>query len=439
MVQGTSDSINFSSSPKNNIFGLLIAGLFLIYASTVQSGVLLLPKTALEPGDVAVVVNDRDPLSLKIGRYYMARRGIPEKNFIHVEFPPQRGKISIPLFQKQFKRAFNQTPKEIQAFVLTWARPYRVGCMSITSAFATGFDRRYCAVKEDISKPCGITRYSPYFNSSSLAPYKDHKLRPTMALAAFDFDRAKQLIDRGVVADGTFPKGTAYLLETSDKNRSVRARLFPSIKEKLGYRIPIRILKQEAIKNKKDVLFYFTGKTRVEGLKTLRFLPGAAADHLTSAGGQMRPSDKPGKQMSAIRWLEAGATGSYGTVVEPCNYLTKFPHPGILMEQYLNGASLMEAYWKSVAWPGEGLFIGEPLSRPFGRRQLTFSGDRLTFNYHGLPPGQYRIMAANAAPGPYQFTGRKVTVFQRGETITLTGLKTPFYLLEPASERLPRR
>jgi hypothetical protein len=74
--------------------------------------------------------------------------------------------------------------------------------------------------------------------------------------------------------------------------------------------------------------------------------------------------------MSALEWLKAGATGSYGTVVEPCNHLGKFPHPGILMTWYAEGNTLIEAYWKSVAWPGEGVFIGEPLARPFGTRVL---------------------------------------------------------------------
>ncbi len=69
--------------------------------------------------------------------------------------------------------------------------------------------------------------------------------------------------------------------------------------------------------------------------------------------------------MSALRWLEAGATGSYGAVVEPCNFPQKFPHPTVLMQHYLNGDTLIEAYWKSVAWPGQGIFIGEPLAKPF--------------------------------------------------------------------------
>ena len=63
-----------------------------------------------------------------------------------------------------------------------------------------------------------------------------------------------------------------------------------------------------------------------------------------------------------LRWLEAGATGSFGTVVEPCNATGKFPEVGLLMHRYLGGETLLEAYWKSVAMPGQGIFIGDPLA-----------------------------------------------------------------------------
>jgi uncharacterized protein (TIGR03790 family) len=85
------------------------------------------------------------------------------------------------------------------------------------------------------------------------------------------------------------------------------------------------------------------------------------ADHLTSFGGML--TDSP--QMSSLRWLDGGATGSYGTVVEPCNFLGKFPNVAVLMAHYLAGDTLIEAYWKSVQMPGQGLFIGEPLAAPF--------------------------------------------------------------------------
>ena len=100
-------------------------------------------------------------------------------------------------------------------------------------------------------------------------------------------------------------------------------------------------------------------------ITTNHFLPGAVADHLTSLGGQL--TDSP--QMSALRWLEAGATASYGNVVEPCNFPAKFPDPGLLLSYYRRGDTLIEAYWRSVAMPGQGVFIGEPLARPWSDRQ----------------------------------------------------------------------
>jgi uncharacterized protein (TIGR03790 family) len=112
------------------------------------------------------------------------------------------------------------------------------------------------------------------------------------------------------------------------------------------------------------VMFYFTGLTHVKAIGSNRYLPGAIADHLTSSGGKLFGS----RQMSILRWLDAGATASYGTVVEPCAFTQKFPNPGIVIERYLNGESLIEAYWKSVAWPGQGVFVGEPMAAPYAVR-----------------------------------------------------------------------
>jgi len=76
--------------------------------------------------------------------------------------------------------------------------------------------------------------------------------------------------------------------------------------------------------------------------------------------------------MPATKWLEAGATGSYGTVSEPCNYWQKFPNPQVLLSHYLAGETLVESYWKSVKWPTQGLFIGEPLAAPYKQFDRTY-------------------------------------------------------------------
>jgi hypothetical protein len=48
--------------------------------------------------------------------------------------------------------------------------------------------------------------------------------------------------------------------------------------------------------------------------------------------------------------------------------LEKFPNVDVLFEHYRHGETVLESYWKSVAMPGQGIFIGEPLARPYAER-----------------------------------------------------------------------
>ncbi len=353
---------------------------------------VLLPKYRLSPEELAVIINDADPISVRIGRYYQEKRGIPAENIIHVSFPAGRPEISVAEFTPLKELVDRQTPARVQAYALAWGNPVRVGCMSITMAFADHYDRAYCA-----EPSCGITKFSTYFNSNSAAPRTDHGLRPAVMLAAKSFQEAKSLIDRGIRSDNSNPRGTAYLMDTQDKKRSLRALGYPLIKQRFGDWLPIEVLRTNYLKNKKDVLFYFTGLKKVKHLKTLQFLPGAIADHLTSSGGQLFTSS----QMSSLRWLEAGATGSYGTVVEPCAIGAKFPNPEVVMRHYLQGETLVEAYWKSVALPGQGIFIGEPLAAPFAGYHITEQAHGFELRTRALKPGNYRLQNAPSLVGPF--------------------------------------
>ena len=308
----------------------------------------------LDARALGLIINDADPLSVEIGRYYRARRAIPAANVVHVNL--SNGPSLTPEEFARAKRVIDaHTPALVQAYALAWTEPYRVGCMSVTSAVAYGFDVRSCA------SGCQRTPTSPYFNSDSRQPYRDFHLRPSMLLAARDFAHGKALIDRGIAADHTFPHGTAYLLDTSDRARDVRATTFAYLRLFADARLRVQILRSDVLRNRSDVLFYFTGLADVADLDTVHFLPGAIADHLTSFGGELVGSP----QMSSLEWLEAGATASYGTVVEPCAFEEKFPEVPIVIRRYLAGETLIEAYWKSVAEPSQGVFIGEPLARPF--------------------------------------------------------------------------
>lgn len=345
--------------PINNVFVFLVQ-LLLLYGLVImpvaaQMSPLYRPAAALSAADLAVIVNDNDPLSQQIADYYQQQRRIPPEQVIHIRLPLKQAVLSAKEFERVKQQVDSQTPKHVQAFALTWLQPYRVGCMSITTAFAAGFDSAYCA------KGCQTTRPSLYFASETVRPYDKYGLRPTMAVAAESFAEAKKLIDRGVTADFSHPKGAAYLLKTSDRARSSRAPIFQSVATKFKPYWPVHYLEQNFIAGRDDVMFYFTGLTHVPHIDENRFLPGAVADHLTSTGGVMSGN----KQMNIMEWIKAGATASYGTVVEPCSFPAKFSNPGVLLYHYLRGSSLIEAYWKSVAQPGQGIFVGEPLAKPF--------------------------------------------------------------------------
>jgi uncharacterized protein (TIGR03790 family) len=315
-----------------------------------------MPAVAMHASQqLAIVVNADDPQSKRIADYYQLKRGIPDENVITVHLPADRKSIGRKKFEQIYQQVKRHTPSHIQFYALAWSQPFRVGCMSMTSAFAFGFDDAYCA------KGCNSTRQSAYFNAATRRPYHDLGIRPTMMLAGNSVEQVRDMIDRGVEADASYPKGTAYLVSTSDKARNVRSHFYPLVVEKLGKRINIQIENTDALTGRNDVLFYITGLKQVEKIDSNQFVNGAIADHLTSAGGVLFG----GRQMSILRWLDAGATASYGTVVEPCAFPQKFPHPAIVIDRYTRGETLIEAYWKSVAWPGQGLFVGEPLASPF--------------------------------------------------------------------------
>jgi uncharacterized protein (TIGR03790 family) len=307
--------------------------------------------------NLAVVINVDDPKSVEVGKYYLSARSIPESNLIKAHIPNNLRTLKPEAFEVIRKQIFQNMSANIQAIVLVWTTPYAVSCNSITSALTLGYDAKQC------EKTCDPGKESPYFDSMSRKPFQESGLRISMLLPVESVEQAKSLIDRGVLSSFRLNESSAYFLNTSDKNRSTRSIFFPQTGRIDAIKLDFKSIEADSIKDKNDVMFYFTGLTNVPYLSSISFLPGAIADHLTSSDGDLLGTS----QMSSMRWLEAGATASYGTVSEPCNYWQKFPNPMVLLKHYLSGETAIESYWKSVAWPAQGLFIGEPLASPYSR------------------------------------------------------------------------
>jgi hypothetical protein len=110
--------------------------------------------------------------------------------------------------------------------------------------------------------------------------------------------------------------------------------------------------------------------------------------------------------MSILKWIKAGATGSYGATAEPCNYLQKFPVPAVAMGHYVQRETLIDAYWKSVFMPGQGIFIGDPLARPFSGFSPSYNDNPLRVEARTIAPGLYSVQIAPSMVGPYREAGK---------------------------------
>jgi uncharacterized protein (TIGR03790 family) len=312
----------------------------------------------LQPEQLAIVINDAEPNSVAVGDYYRQRRAIPAANVVHVRLPGKPRALSAERFALLKDEIDAHLAPGVQAVLMVWTAPYKVECNSITGAYSLGFDGTLCA------ETCARGRPSPYFNATSTRPYTDLKMRLSMLLPTESVEEARELIDRGAGAGFRLTPASAYFLVTSEKPRNSRAVFFPPAGRIPARQLTTRTMQADVLENARDIMIYETGMAEVGKLETLGFVPGALADHLTSLGGDLLGAS----QMSSLRWLQAGATASYGTVSEPCNHWQKFPNPTVLLKHYIQGNSAIEAYWKSVAWPTQGLFIGEPLAAPYRRR-----------------------------------------------------------------------
>ncbi len=320
-------------------------------------------RTRLHAADIGLVINSADPASVQVGEHYIAVRKLAPAQVLRVELP-----IKPTLTREEFERFSAAVSARFgsatQALALAWTAPYTVECQSITGALALGFDAGLC------QHSCGRSRASRYFNSAVARPLAELGFRPSMLLAAPTVEQARALIDRGAAADGALalrgrPPVAALLLTTDDAPRRVRTALYPPAGLLRAVGVDVRVVPAATLPDARRVLMVSTGSVKAPVEPAPDWAPGGLGDHLTSYGGDLLGNHGQG---TALDWIASGAVASYGSVSEPCNHVQKFPHPQVLLGHYLQGATAIEAYWKSVAWPQQGLFIGDPLAAPFARR-----------------------------------------------------------------------
>ena len=333
--------------------------------------------------NIVVVVNTNSPNSLELGNYYCERRDVPPLNVLRIGWTGGNIVWTKNDFETLLRTPLNamlasrQLTNQIDYVLLSMDVPYRVTQSGLPSVSGTASTTSclYYGFKPDGScptcPPCcpgcslptgsasayagseGIFRQTPPISATSNSWL-------VMMLTWSNVTQAKVVVDRGVASDFAFPTQTVYLIKSADVARNVRYVLFDDAVFDSRLRNVERVERLDAGFPYDYQLGSQFGLSAF-GLPTNLFAPGALADNLTSFGGKLfEPDRMPGP----IEYLRAGASASYGTVVEPCNHLGKFPSPRNYFYQ-ARGFSAAECYYQSLTNPYQGILAGEPLAAPF--------------------------------------------------------------------------
>ncbi len=158
-------------------------------------------------------------------------------------------------------------------------------------------------------------------------------------------------MDQGVESDGTRPQQPVVLAKSSDTLRNIRYPFFDNAIFNVNILGVSSILRTntDSVLWPNGCLGYETGLAQFS-VPQSTFVPGAIADGLTSYGGIIFGANS---QTNLLAFINAGAAGSYGTVVEPEDDTQKFPNPQDYFYQ-ARGFSLAESYYQehqcAVSW-----------------------------------------------------------------------------------------
>jgi uncharacterized protein (TIGR03790 family) len=349
-------------------------------------GVLFVSAAELFAGgsglNVVVVVNQNSTNSIQLGNYYCERRCVPPQNLLRINWTGGNvtwtrsdfeTNLLNPLVAMLSSRGLTN---QVDYVVLSMDIPYQVtdtnGVNSTTAALFYGFKTDDCTGNCPEGIPgCNLPAASSNAYAGSegifrqtppIAPGSNSWL--VTMLTSSNLAQAEAIIDHGVSSDGTFPAQTVWLAKSSDLARNVRYQEFDNAIFDARVTGDFSILRtnSDSPYGLTNLLGYQTGLYQFNILSNA-FVPGAMADSLTSYGGVLYT---PNDHTTLLVFLNAGACGSYGTVVEPCAYLEKFPSPEDYFYQ-ARGFSLAECYYLSLANPYQGLIVGEPLAAPFAK------------------------------------------------------------------------
>ena len=319
--------------------------------------------------NTVVVVNQTSSNSCALGNYFCESRQVPPQNVLYINWSEGntlwtsndfQTNLLIPLLNML---AANQLTNQIDYLVLSMDIPFQTSFGPVVNSTTSALF--YGSRQGDGSDPLGVTNSyagsEAVFRESAPVGAPGYSFLATM-ITANSLAQAEALVDQGVASDGTFPSQPVILEKSSDPLRNIRYPYFDNAI------FNATILGNSSILHTSSDSVSWPGGCR--GFQTglaqfsvpqYTFVPGAIADSMTSFGGIIFGANS---QTNLLAFINAGAAGSYGTVVEPNADTQKFPNPQDYFYQ-ARGFSLAESFYQSINAPYLGLTVAEPLAAPF--------------------------------------------------------------------------
>ncbi len=346
------------------------------------------------PENVLLIIDPLDRRSLEVGHHYKAVRGIPDTHVLYME-PGAADyasfvQFNLPALFATIERRglWGQVDYIVisssDTFYLNAPNLVSDGCSPVTRFSLSGAYTLAFVADEILAGGLTSAYGNRYFGGSNTPqrfdseyswlsgnPSNDPNARRYFigALLGYTGTRGNSaaetiaMIDRSAAVDGTRPPGTFYFMQTTDQARSgPRHNAYPAAVSAItnlgGQAEHLFAVLPEG---RHDCLGIMTGIATLDvPSANLTILPGAFCDHLTSYAATF----DVGSQTKMSHWITNGASGTWGTVEEPCNYPGKFPHARAHV-YYFQGMSLGESVFRSVSYaPFQGLLYGDPITRP---------------------------------------------------------------------------
>lgn len=336
-----------------------------------------MPMVQATPGGkrVLVVINQTDPDSVRLGRYYAEKRGVPRENVVLVQTTAAE-RIPLEQYEKEIhdpiKAALAKTKNPIDFILLMRGLPLRNA-----EGFGISIDSRLMAdslptQKAPVASDQGQLAENPYFNKKEPFSHAKFGIYLVCRLDGYTFEDAKALVDNSLAAK---PNPGPFLLNKAQNRKSEGYGELQATLDSAA-----TLLKAKGLDVTLDEGVSFPGSSKpLAGYATwgsndgafkqdvyagLKFLPGAICETFVSTSGRSFRKPVPAGQSVVADLIAQGVTGVKGYVSEP--YTFALAKADILFDRYTSGYNLAESFYAASAvthW--RDIVIGDPLCAPY--------------------------------------------------------------------------